>query len=340
MHSILYTCPFIPAEWIAAHGFRPRRVAPEESHAATGQNAPPEGACPYAHAFLTSAESTETAGVVFTTVCDQMRRASECLAKEMPLFLLNVPTAWRQTEAHRYYISEIERFGHFLERLGGQPPSAAELASVMEQFDTARGALRGARGSLGARRYSDLIAAAHEDGFLNIEKKVAHAIHQEEKELCNKSSANESLPAIALVGGPLMRDEYGLFDLIEQSGARVGLDATETGERTLPAPLNRGEFRQAPLAELADMYFGTIPDASRRPNTALYQWLRSEFKTRDLQGVIVLQRPWCDIWHAEATRIKEWNIGPTLILDVASGKDINTANRASTRVEAFVEMLR
>ena len=51
MPDVWYTCPFVPPEWIAAHGLRPRRMhlsAP--AHA--GTRATTEGMCPYADAFV------------------------------------------------------------------------------------------------------------------------------------------------------------------------------------------------------------------------------------------------------------------------------------------------
>jgi hypothetical protein len=73
-----------------------------------------------------------------------------------------------------------------------------------------------------------------------------------------------------------MKGDERVFDVIEQSGGRVVLDGTESGLRTLPAPLQRRRLRDDPLLELMDAYFGAIPDAFRRPDTALYQWLTRE----------------------------------------------------------------
>jgi hypothetical protein len=47
MSAVAYSSPFIPPEWIAAHGFQPLRLAPDSSAIA-----PPPGVCPFAHDFL------------------------------------------------------------------------------------------------------------------------------------------------------------------------------------------------------------------------------------------------------------------------------------------------
>ena len=85
---------------------------------------------------------------------------------------------------------------------------------------------------------------------------------------------------VAVVGGPMVTDDFALFDLVESCGASVVLDATESGERTWPAPLDRRRVRDDPLGVLADAYFGHIPDAFRRPNTEFYRWFQRELADR------------------------------------------------------------
>ncbi|MCL2641880.1 MAG: hypothetical protein FWD53_13600, partial [Phycisphaerales bacterium] len=45
--TVAYSSPFVPAEWIVAHGFEPRRVVPRASGVAAVA-----GVCPFAHDFL------------------------------------------------------------------------------------------------------------------------------------------------------------------------------------------------------------------------------------------------------------------------------------------------
>ncbi len=71
---------------------------------------------------------------------------------------------------------------------------------------------------------------------------------------------------LAVLGGPLMETDYTFFNLIEQAGGRVVLDATEGGERTLPRRFDPEKLSSDPLRELSEAYFDCIPDAFRRPN--------------------------------------------------------------------------
>jgi len=284
------------------------------------------GACPYARAFASEVCSDAAAdAVVVTTLCDQMRRAAELIARDcaLPVFLMHVPSSWQTAAAQRYYIDELRRLGRFLVRLGGTRPSNDALADVMCEHDAARATVRAARGRLSPRRFSEAIAEFHRTG------EVAFDVP-------------ESLPAlrgvpVALLGGPLLRDHFGVFDLIEEAGGRVVLDATDSGERGLPAPFDRRGLREDPLMELAAAYFGSIPHAFRRPNGELYRWLKQELADRGVRGIILRRYVWCDTWHAEVQRLKEWADLPVLDIDV--NVDETTERRSANRIQAFLEIL-
>jgi benzoyl-CoA reductase/2-hydroxyglutaryl-CoA dehydratase subunit BcrC/BadD/HgdB len=143
---------------------------------------------------------------------------------------------------------------------------------------------------------------------------------------------------VALIGGPLMRGDGRVFEVIERAGGVVVLDGTENGTRTLPAPLDRRRLGDDPIMELVDAYFGSIPDAFRRPDTALYRWLDRELPPSGSRGIIVWRYVWCDMWAASVGRMREATGLPVLDLDV-SGDDAGF-ERTAHRIQAFLEVLR
>ena len=298
--TIVYTCPYVPAEWIAAHGLRPRRLIPLPREG-TSIVARAEGLCPYARAFVNEAAAQGAVGIVVTTLCDQMRRVYDPLVREIdtPAFLLNVPKTWQTVAAQRLYLDELQRLGRFLVRLGGRAPSNEQLAKAM----------------------TDVGCAVHTSSPARKE----NGVH-----------GTPYIP-IAVVGGPLMQRDRVLFDLIEECGGRVVLDATETGRRGSHRAFDRRRLAEDPLMELADAYF-SIPDASRRPNSELYRWIREEMAKTNTKGVVFHHYVWCDAWRAELARLKEWASLPVLGLDSDGHGDANLA-RLRTRIRAFLEML-
>ena len=67
MNAVIYCDPFVPPEWIAAHGITPQHIVPQ----AVGGNSPIHitfGVCPYARAFINETIlQTETSAAIFTT---------------------------------------------------------------------------------------------------------------------------------------------------------------------------------------------------------------------------------------------------------------------------------
>ena len=324
MKTVAYSCPFVPAEWIAAHGMRPSRIMPHTSRH-THLFGAAEGVCPYAAGFANEV-SSDAGGdaVVFTTACDQMRRASELVdrARHGQVFLMNVPSTWQTPAAHKLYMSELQRLGRFLVQLGGGSPSHEKLAEVMREYDATRSQLRSARGRLSPRQYAEAIAEFHRTGTF-------------EDRASESEEASSGIP-LALVGGPLLLDHLVVFDMIERVGGYVSLNATTSGERTMPAVFDRRALRDDPFSVLAEAYFGGITDAFRRPNSELYRWLKQEIAEVGAHGIIFWRYVWCDIWHAEAQRMKEWADVPLLVID---GDDGDVDGRTVSRIQAFMEVL-
>jgi len=362
--TVIYSSPFVPAEWIAAHGLRPARIRPDPA-AALPSTAPLAGMCPYARAFIgeVAAERGSDAAVLATT-CDQMRRAAEwlTLGGGPPVFLMNVPATWQTPASARLYRDELQRLGRFLVGLGGAAPSREFLAETIAAYDARRELLRGTLGALTARQASEAIARydlGEDEGkggctlFAPLRKGDCPLFPEPVRKRGQPPFPNDGKgdsplfrtapdpprgTPVALVGGPLMRGDERVFDLIEQAGGRVVLDGTESGPRTLPAPIDRRRLQGDPLLELLDAYFGAIPAAFRRPDTALYQWLARELAASAARGIIVWRYVWCDMWAASATRLREATGLPVLDLDV-SGDESGLA-RTAGRIQAFMEVLK
>ncbi len=329
MKKIIYTCPYVPAEWIEAHGLKPARVTPNAAGpaAAVIQR---EGVCPYVRAFINELiEDKGADGIIVTTLCDQMRRGFDILARrsDVPVFLMNVPNTWQNVGVQKLYIDELGRLGKFLIRLGGKSPSDENLTNIMLAYDTARASIRAAGGYLPARKYAEVITTFGRDGP-----------GEEFTDIIKQELQVEGVP-LAIVGGPLMRQDFDIFDIAEQSGGCVVLDATETGERSMCPPFDRRRLRDEPLMELASAYFGGIQDVSRRPNSGLYKWLKGELESRGARGIIFHRYLWCDMWHAELQRLKDWTNLPVLDVD-STGYDDTHRQRTANRIRAFLEMLK
>lgn len=295
MREVYYSSPFVPREWISAHGLLPHRWRPSGGSVATR-----EGICPVVGGLTEeAARRSDSAAWVLTTTCDPMRRAADALreSSEVPVFLLGVPATWQSSASSTFYREELERLGRWLVEQGGESPSPAELAE--------------------------------------------HLLHEE-----GAREKAESLPApvlladaipLALLGGPLTHGDRSLISMIEREGGRIVLDGTEEGERVRRAPLDPRRRREDPLGALAAAYFGAIPDAFRRPDDPLHEWVVRRVAASGARGVVLLRYLWCDLWHAEAPRFRGELEVPLLELDL-TGEVVR--GRHEMRIQAFLEGLR
>ncbi len=310
MRKIAYSCSFVPPEWIAAHGFKPVRLVPQN------RSSGHEGVCSYMQAFLEEASNGEYAGAVATTLCDQMRRGAETIPVSAPVFLMHVPKTADSVHAARYYADEIRRLGRFLIEMGGRKPDHADLRQSMEKIQSEREASLSAAPLLSGTAFS----------------RALRQMQAGEKIEWAESFQKGGIP-VAVIGGPLVRDDLYIFEIIESAGGRIVLDGTEGGERTLPRRFKRQRLRFEPFEELCDAYL-SIPDIAKRPNNEIFIWLRRMIKQRQPRGIILLRNVWCDLWHAEAGRLREWLNMPLLDMEGSASR-----MRNRTRVQAFMEVL-
>ena len=325
MRKVVYTCPYVPAEWVRAHGLEAMRLMPKCAgrERAVSER---EGMCPFAAAFAEEAtKHREEWAIVVTTGCDQMRRVFDLISAEFgsACFLMNVPSTWQQTSAKKLYEDELRRLGRFLVGLGGEAVSNEKLSGVMGEYNKMRRELRNSRERLNSRAYSEAIAGFYHNGEIDSTKSCSGRGHDG--------------IALAITGGPMVAEDFELFDIIEKAGGYVELDATETGERGMCGTFDGDRSRDDALGELVRAYFDEIVEVWQRPNLRLYEWLKRKLSERKVRGVIVRRYVWCDMWHGEVYRLKEELGIPVIDIDVSG--QAGAYERAKSRIEAFVEML-
>jgi len=328
MKTVVYTSPFVPAEWIAAHRLSPCRIMLDSKADCTAFGRC-EGLCPFVHLFINFCLTKKPDAVVLTTVCDQMRRAYDIISlkSKVPVFLMDVPHTWQNESAKNLYLDELKRLGKFLVGLGGKSPSDGKLKRVMLEFDYARKKVLSSQRNFSARGFSRLIAEFNEQGACNMESHIN-----------DNRSATSSVP-LAIVGGPLVETDFEIFDEVERAGGRIVLDATETGLRGLCRPFDLQSSGRAPLTALADAYFNGIFDPFFRPNTGFYDWLAEMIAQSPVRGIILRRFVFCDIWHAELFRIKQQFSLPVLDID-SHADELSLFPQMAARIHAFLEMLR
>ena len=264
--NVYYSSPWVPVEWIEAHGLEPRGVWSANDF---GRGALPlaAGVCAFSEAMLRFAESHPEAAVIFTTACDQMRRSFDAFADAPGKrgFLFNLPATWQSSAARRMFRSEMERLGRFLQAHGGQAPASEGLAPIIERRAWVRRRLRELASIGSARQFARAVGRFHWDGSIDPPDP-------------SPSPAAGSIP-VAIIGGPLTASQWGVLDLIEAAGARIVLNATETGERSLTPFSELNDSFKEP-SELPEGVGLRVQSRQRGSDTALELDIRTRHSIR------------------------------------------------------------
>ena len=291
------------------------------------------GTCAFAQAVVRFAETHPEKAVLLTTHCDQLRRGFDTFAGSLPgrAFLFNLPATWQTSVAERLYDSELERLSRFLLALGGHPPTPEALGQTTDAYAQARKALLMQAEVSPARAYAEAIAGFHWGG--------------PPESLAERRHTGDSAIPLALVGGPLPRAQWPLIEVIERTGARVALNGTEAGERSLwSSPCSEVQVTPGTASvpamrlRLAQSYVRNCVDVYQRPNTRLYNWLKERLAARAIRGIVLWHYVGCDLWRAEAQSLREAFGLPLLLLD--AGDAAPASARDNGRIEAFLESLR
>jgi hypothetical protein len=262
--------------------------------------------------------------VIFSTACDQLRRGFDAavLRGQPRAFLFNLPATWQTAAAGQIFRSELERLGEFLAAIGGRAPSQEGLRREMAQSSRARHQLLECAAASSARGFAEAVARFHWDGAFSTPPPRGPA---------------RQIP-LALAGGPFLAPHWKWLDEMEAAGARVALNATETGERSLSPAFELDAGADDALEALARGYCNNIIDAFQRPNTRLYAWLKTRLESRRARGIVLWLYTGCDLWRAEAQTLREAFGLPVLPLE--AGAEPGAAPRGLNRLQAFAETLK
>jgi len=139
---------------------------------------------------------------------------------------------------------------------------------------------------------------------------------------------------LALAGPHGMSGDSVWLDMIAQRSAGIVLDCS------LPSnPIfDRRAMMQDPFSELANACFDNIQDVFQRPNSGFYKKLGRALQRSDIKGLIVRRYLWCDLWHAEIYRLKQWSPVPVLDLEISNSPQ-DEKHRLVTRIQSFMEMV-
>ena len=198
MKAIAYSSPFVPPEWIAAHGLQPRRLrlARRVDRPLLGGVA---GRLPVCRCVARRSRRRDRrigAGADHGLRPDALRGRVDRPARRLPGVLLNVPSTWQTPTSRQLYRDELRRLGRFLVELGGRQPSHERLADVMRDLRAAR------RRCVPSGRGSPRQIRRRDPGLRDGDTTAAIG----KRPCTSRPTESARMACLAFVGGPLLAD--------------------------------------------------------------------------------------------------------------------------------------
>jgi benzoyl-CoA reductase/2-hydroxyglutaryl-CoA dehydratase subunit BcrC/BadD/HgdB len=323
--AVSCTSPWIPAEWLKAHGFVPRGLWSTAASVRSAWQA--QGVCAFAQSCLDAVEARPDSLFIFDSSCDQMRRSHDTReAHRERTFLFNLPATWRTPVARQMFRAELERLSRWLVSRGGQMAEREAVLDIIAQYRAGRGQLLRAVESCSARQFVEAVAQFHADGSVRLPPNPAQP-------------PGARIP-LALLGAHLPAGHWELLDAIEHQGGRIALNATDSGERTLLDSEETASPAGAddPAEILTRRFIASSREVFQRPNTRFYHWVEEQIRLRRIRGIVLWTQVNCDLWRAEAQSMKEVFCRPLCLLEEDNVTGCSPRNLS--RIQAFLEQLR
>ena len=330
-----------PRALVRAHGFAPVEVwGPPGVDTTLGNRHFQSYACPIvrnAASFLLGAGGDAVDVVVVPHTCDALQGFAsvlrDFLATKQPVLTLYLPRGRRASDT-AFFVDELRRLGGELARISGKAPTDAELAAAID--DEERAADAAAR--LLAERDDVALSDRELWSLLRSREYVAPSRFVELAAAAPRGPRPGSQGAVRLLLSGIVPEPMTVFDVLEQSGARVVVDDLACGSRRVyphvddPDPWRRlacSMLAAAPEPTLGSSIEDRVADVRRRASAAR------------AAGAIVLDPTFCEPELFYLPKLREGldRAGvPLLHLEVELGGALPA--QLETRVEAFVETLR
>lgn len=309
---LLCTSPWIPPEWVLAHGWLPQRSLMPARRACSG------GGCSQAEGLACAicANDQQADAICVASVCDQQRRAVEraCLGCERWLVQCPMPRS-ATAGGLALYRSELERLGAWLAQHGGRKPDRNLQIQLSLSYEETRQQLRQLAGQI-----DPLAFAARCRAFA-----WGHPLDE------GPAAPPPAGIPILLAGPHLGHEDDWLRSALAALGLRIVADVCDDSEGSLPAPLDRALLCEDPLAAIAAAHHQAFVEDGRVLR------LSELARQRAARGVVLLRPAFCDSWAADAAGLAEALGLPQLELIVDEGAD--PRHGLHTRLEAFAETL-
>ena len=344
-------CLFVPDEIIFAAGAaRVVLCGGKEDTIPPGEQYLPRNICPLIKSSFGSLAGGLTGrgeacphfravdAVVGEATCDGKKKMFELLRQFVPTYVIDLPQKPDSPAALRYYLSELEAFQEYMERLTGNTitderlqeeiRAGNELRKIMQRLFDYRKADQPPITGL------EVLQVTQRQLFLSpqqLKEGVARLCEEIERR-----TAGHSGHRIMISGCPMSAGNVKVPRLIEERGAVIVVEESCTGTRAFD---NLVDESKPPMEALAERYL-QIPCSCMTPNDRRIERILSLAKEYDVDGVVHYSLQSCHGYNVEKFKVQQALREAGLpMLAIETDYSASDIEQLRVRIDAFLEML-
>jgi benzoyl-CoA reductase/2-hydroxyglutaryl-CoA dehydratase subunit BcrC/BadD/HgdB len=286
--------------------------------------------------------------VIGETTCDGKKKAYELFGEMAPMYVMELPQM-KRPEDKAFWRAEIGRLVTKLEEVTGRKLTAENLATGIREVNGKRRALKrlnAARGAApspisGKDALLAVQVAFYDDvpRFTQMVDAIADELEQRVADGVGVAPADA--PRVLVTGSPMAIPNWKVHDLIEKAGGVVVGEELCTGSRYYDKLVGEGATSlESMLDDIAAKYMD-INCACFTPNTGRVDDLLKLAKETKADGILHYALQFCAPYQIEATSVERAAQAEGIpVLRVDTDYSAEDVGQLSTRIEAFLEMLR
>ncbi len=242
--------------------------------------------------------------VVAEATCDGKKKMYEILSDYLPTYVLDLPQKPGSPGARDYFLSELRKFGKFMEGLTGTIVTGDALRREIRSANETKRLLHRLfelrRRDPPPIRGSEVLRVMQKQFFLS-PAQFRQGVSQLCDELEHATPDARAGPRIMISGCPMAAGNTKVPDIIEQKGGVIVVEESCTGTRSFWDFVNEDKD---PWEALAERYLD-IPCACMTPNDQRIARIVDLAKQYDVRGVVYYTLQFCHAYNIERLRYRK-----------------------------------
>jgi benzoyl-CoA reductase/2-hydroxyglutaryl-CoA dehydratase subunit BcrC/BadD/HgdB len=286
--------------------------------------------------------------IVGETTCDGKKKAYELLGEMAPLHVMELPHT-KSPAARELWKAELLNLVRKLEETTGRQLTAENLRIAIREVNDKRRALQ----RLNALRRADPAPISGKDALLAVQvafyddvprfTSMVNAIADEleQRVASGGGISQKGAPRVVVTGCPMSIPNWKLHDIVEKAGGVVVGEELCTGARYYSRLVDEGGSTTDQMIDAIAEKYMSINCACFTPNEGRIADVVELAADCGADGVINYSLQFCAPYQIEATSVERALQSAGIpLLRIDTDYSMEDVGQLSTRVEAFLEMIR